>query len=134
MHRMLFFSLLSLPTTLVAGTTVYTDSAHPPVNLLPEVQVVLIDGPQQFQDSFFGPLPADPDAAEAVVREHIQSPEWQSVQTNLAERYRQVTRAWSLGLKKYPAVVFDDRDVVYGTTDVALAERLRSQGSQGGHP
>ncbi|ENZ4546210.1 TIGR03757 family integrating conjugative element protein, partial [Escherichia coli] len=114
----------------VAGTAVYTDSAHPPVNLPPEVQVVLLDGPQQLQDAFFGPLPADPEAAEAVVREHMQSPEWASAQADLAERYRLVTHAWSLGLKKYPAVVFDDREVVYGTTDVAQAERLRSQGGQ----
>ncbi len=130
MYRKLLYSFLALPVISVAGTTVYTDSAHPPVNLPPEVQVVLLDGPQQLQDAFFGPLPADPEAAEMVVREHMQSPEWQSVQADLAERYRQVTHTWSLGLTKYPAVVFDDREVVYGTTDVARAERLRSQGGQ----
>ncbi|EEW1745587.1 TIGR03757 family integrating conjugative element protein [Escherichia coli] len=130
MYRNLLYSFLALPVISVAGTTVYTDSEHPPVNLPPEVQVVLLDGPQQLQDAFFGPLPADPEAAEAVVREHMQSPEWSSAQADLAERYRLVTHAWSLGLKKYPAVVFDDREVVYGTTDVAQAERLRSQGGQ----
>ncbi|EHV3000456.1 TIGR03757 family integrating conjugative element protein [Escherichia coli] len=130
MYRNLLYSFLALPVISVAGTTVYTDSAHPPVNLPPEVQVVLLDGPQQLQDAFFGPLLADPEAAEAVVREHMQSPEWASAQADLAERYRQVTHAWSLGLKKYPAVVFDDREVVYGTTDVAQAERFRSQGGQ----
>ncbi|HHN6603945.1 TPA: TIGR03757 family integrating conjugative element protein [Escherichia coli] len=130
MYRNLLYSFLALPVISVAGTTVYTDSAHPPVNLPPEVQVVLLDGPQQLQDAFFGPLPADPEAAEAVVREHMQSPEWSSAQADLAERYRLVTHAWSQGLKKYPAVVFDDREVVYGTTDVAQAERLRSQGGQ----
>ncbi|MGC0624039.1 TIGR03757 family integrating conjugative element protein, partial [Escherichia coli] len=119
MYRKLLYSFLALPVISVAGTTVYTDSAHPPVNLPPEVQVVLLDGPQQLQDAFFGPLPADPEAAEAVVREHMQSPEWSSVQADLAERYRLVTHAWLLGLEKYPAVVFDDREVVYGTTDVA---------------
>lgn len=130
MYRKLLYSFLALPVISLAGTTVYTYSAHPPVNLPPEVQVVLLDGPQQLQDAFFGPLPADPEAAEAVVREHMQSPEWPSAQADLVERYRQVAHAWSLGLKKYPAVVFDDREVVYGTTDVAQAERLRSQGGQ----
>ncbi|EGB0935956.1 TIGR03757 family integrating conjugative element protein [Escherichia coli] len=130
MYRKLLYSFLALPVISVAGTTVYTDSAHPPVNLPPEVQVVLLDGPQQLQDTFFGPLPADPEAAEAVVREHMQSPEWSSAQADLAERYRLVTHAWLLGLEKYPAVVFDDREVVYGTTDVAQAEQLRSQGGQ----
>lgn len=130
MYRNLLYSFLALPVISVAGTTVYTDSAHPPVNLPPEVQVVLLDGPQQLQDAFFGLLPADPEAAEAVVREHMQSPEWASAQADLAERYRLVIHAWLLGLEKYPAVVFDDREVVYGTTDVAQAERLRSQGGQ----
>ncbi|MDI1118295.1 DUF1525 domain-containing protein, partial [Escherichia coli] len=59
MHRILFCFLLSLPATVVAGTTLYTDSAHLPVNPPPDVQVVLLDGPQQLQDAFFGPLPAD---------------------------------------------------------------------------
>lgn len=49
------------------------------------------------------------------------------MQAELAERYREVAHAWSLGVKKYPAVVFDDRDVVYGTTDVAEAAQLRAQ-------
>ncbi|ENG6439913.1 TIGR03757 family integrating conjugative element protein [Escherichia coli] len=113
MYRKLLYSFLALPVISVAGTTVYTDTAHLPVNPPPDVQVVLLDGPQQLQDAFFGPLPADPEAAEVAVREHMQSPEWQSAQADLAERYRQVTHAWSLGLKKYPAVVFDDREVVY---------------------
>ncbi|MGP3591455.1 TIGR03757 family integrating conjugative element protein [Vagococcus sp. WN89Y] len=130
MHRMLFCTLLSLPAIVFAGTTLYTDSAHLPVNLPPDVHVVLLDGPQQLQDTFFGPLPADPEAAEAVVRAHMQSSEWHSVQADLAERYRQVTYAWALGLKKYPAVVFDDRKVVYGTTDVTQAKWLRDQGGQ----
>ncbi|HII1760757.1 TPA: DUF1525 domain-containing protein, partial [Escherichia coli] len=80
MYRKLLYSFLTLPVISVAGTTVYTDSAHLPVNPPPDVQVVLLDGPQQLQDAFFGPLPADPEAAEAAVREHMQSPEWQSVQ------------------------------------------------------
>lgn len=52
MYRNLLYSFLALPVISVAGTTVYTDSAHPPVNLPPEVQVVLLDGPQQLQDAF----------------------------------------------------------------------------------
>ncbi|EFA5471456.1 TPA: TIGR03757 family integrating conjugative element protein [Escherichia coli] len=130
MYRMFLYSFLSLPAMAVAGITVYTDTANLPVNPPPDVQVVLLDGPQQLQDTFLGPLPAGPEAAEALVRTRMQSPEWQSVQADLAERYRQVTHAWSLGLKKYPAVVFDDREVVYGTTDVAQAERFRSKGGQ----
>ncbi len=52
MYRKLLYSFLALPVISVAGTTVYTDSAHLPVNPPPDVQVVLLDGPQQLQDAF----------------------------------------------------------------------------------
>ena len=89
--------------------------------------MILLDGPEQLQARFFGALPADAAEAEARVRARMQSPEWGAMQAELAERYREVAYAWSLGVKKYPAVVFDDREVVYGTTDVAEAAQLRAQ-------
>jgi integrating conjugative element protein (TIGR03757 family) len=42
-----------------------------------------------------------------------------------------VVRAWELGVKKVPAVVFDDRDVVYGTADIARATALRVKSLEG---
>lgn len=111
----------------VSDITLYTDSQHPPVNPPSDVRVILLDGPEQLQARFFGALPADAGEAEERVRARMQSPEWGAMQAELAERYREVAHAWSLGVKKYPAVVFDDRDVVYGTTDVAEAAQLRAQ-------
>ncbi|MDE9447562.1 DUF1525 domain-containing protein [Xenorhabdus bovienii] len=35
--------------------------------------------------------------------------------------------AWELGIKKYPAIVIDDRYVVYGSTDVTQAKSLVEQ-------
>lgn len=83
--------------------------------------MVLLDGPDRLQADMFGELPADPQQAEAQVRQIMTSPAWQQKQLQLNDSYRQVVRAWELGIKKVPAVVFDDRDVVYGTTDVAVA-------------
>ncbi|CDL86500.1 putative exported protein (fragment) [Xenorhabdus cabanillasii JM26] len=45
----------------------------------------------------------------------------------LINAYRDVVGAWQRGIRQYPAVVFDDRDVVYGTADVAKAIALREQ-------
>ncbi|XBY08190.1 DUF1525 domain-containing protein [Escherichia coli] len=58
----------------------------------------------------------------------MQSPEWQMMQAELAAHYRDVAYARSLGVKKYPAVVFDDSEVVYGITDVVVAGKLRTEG------
>ncbi|EJG7542745.1 TPA: TIGR03757 family integrating conjugative element protein [Escherichia coli] len=132
MHRILLSSLFFLPMAVSAGITLYTDTQHLPVNPPADVRVILLDGPEQLQARFFGALPADSREAEAIVRARMQSPEWGPMQAELADRYREVAKAWSLGVKKYPAVVFDDHEVVYGTTDVAEAVRLRAQ--QGGLP
>ncbi|MCZ6153414.1 TIGR03757 family integrating conjugative element protein, partial [Cronobacter sakazakii] len=62
-------------------------------------------------------------AYEQRARAVISSPNFRQQQQQLAEAYAGVTHAWSLGLEKYPAVVFDDVFVVYGTTDVNEATR-----------
>ena len=87
--------------------------------------MVLLDGPDRLQADMFGELPADPQQAEAQVRQIMTSPA-ATKQLQLNDSYRQVVRA-ELGIKS-AAVVFDDRDVVYGTTDVAVATSLRNRG------
>ncbi|EHB4371582.1 TPA: TIGR03757 family integrating conjugative element protein [Escherichia coli] len=127
MYR-IFCSLFFLPLAASAGTTIYTDSQHLPVNPPDGVRVVLLDAPEQLQSRFWGLLPADAGEAESVVRVRMKSPEWQTMQAELAGHYRDVAHAWSLGVKKYPAVVFDDSEVVYGTMDVVMAGKIRAEG------
>lgn len=113
---------LFLTASARAGTVIYTDSAHPVTgNPGPDVTVILLDAPDRLQTDLFGPLPADPTLAEQKVRAVISSPSFKPHQQDLAGIYAGLTHAWSLGLEKYPAVVFDDTWVVYGTTDVAMA-------------
>ncbi|MFP1915970.1 TIGR03757 family integrating conjugative element protein [Lonsdalea quercina] len=105
-----------------AGTVIYTDSNHPVTgNPGPDVSVILLDAPEQLQARLFGSLSAEPSQAEQQARAVIRSPSFSQSQQNLAEAYARLTHAWSLGLNKYPAVVFDDKWVVYGTTDIGLA-------------
>lgn len=113
---------LFLTAGVRAGTVIYTDSTHPVTgNPGPDVTVILLDAPDQLQAQLFGPLTADPAQAEQQARSVISSPDFQRRQQDLAGAYAGLTRAWSLGLEKYPAVVFDDKWVVYGTSDVGVA-------------
>ncbi|EAM2913182.1 TIGR03757 family integrating conjugative element protein [Salmonella enterica] len=114
-------SLLAVAVQAPAATVVYTDSHHPPLNAA-SIQVVYLDAPDTVQRQLFGELPADPVQAEQVAKTIIQSPNWQQKQQQIGQAYQGVLQAYSLKLAKYPAVVFDDRYVVYGTADVALAE------------
>ncbi|HAM4810552.1 TPA: TIGR03757 family integrating conjugative element protein [Escherichia coli] len=120
-----------LPVSVLASTVVYTDSQHLPENLSPDVVVVLLDEPERLQAKVFGQLPADPELAAMQARQVMSSPQWQQKQQQLVTAYRQVVHARELGIRKVPAVVFDDRDVVYGTTDVAQAQALRLQAGGG---
>ncbi|HCB3750585.1 TPA: TIGR03757 family integrating conjugative element protein [Escherichia coli] len=114
-------SLLAVAAQAPAATVVYTDSHHPPLNAASN-QVVYLDAPDTVQRQLFGELPADPVQAEQVAKTIIQSPGWQQKQQQITQAYQGVLQAYSLKLAKYPAVVFDDRYVVYGTADVAVAE------------
>lgn len=122
---------LLMPASVLAGTVLYTDSHHPPTNNDASVSVIYLDGPDQLQAQIFGELPSDPALAARQAKAVLQSPQWQAQEEQLATVYRAVVRAWELGVKKVPAVVFDDQDVVYGTSDIARARALRIQ-AQGG--
>ncbi|CDL84499.1 TIGR03757 family integrating conjugative element protein [Xenorhabdus cabanillasii] len=121
--------LMGWMVSLSAGakTVIYTDSQHPPVNLPPEAQVIWLDAPEQQQRQIFARLPADPQQAATQARTILQSPQWRGQEQQLINAYRAVVHARQSGVRKYPAVVFDDRDVVYGTADVAKATALREQ-------
>jgi integrating conjugative element protein (TIGR03757 family) len=111
-----------MASSALASAVIYTDSAHP----LPtgtDIPVVYLDAPERVQAQLFGQLSADPAQAERDARAVLSSARFRQAEQQLTDAYGGVTRAWSLGLEKYPAVVFDDQYVVYGTTDVTLAEQ-----------
>lgn len=116
------FTVLLLSAGASAGTVIYTDHAHPVTGeLSPDITVTELDAPDRLQSELFGPLSANPAQAEQQARAVIASQAFRQSQQAMAGRYAGVAHAWSLGLEKYPAVVFDDKWVVYGTTDVAAA-------------
>jgi len=113
--------LLAVAVQTPAATVVYTDSHHPPLNAASD-QVVYLDAPDTVQHQLFGELPTDPVQAAQVAKSIIQSPDWQKKQQQITQAYQGVLQAYSLKLAKYPAVVFDDSYVVYGTADVVVAK------------
>jgi integrating conjugative element protein (TIGR03757 family) len=112
---------LCLCTGAFAGTIIYTDSTHSLSPSSAGIPVVYLDAPDHLQAELFGSLPADAALAKKQARDILTSPDFKARQLQLAGAYQGVMKAWSIGLKKYPAVVFDDKWVVYGTTDVDVA-------------
>ncbi|KMW72100.1 hypothetical protein TI10_16065 [Photorhabdus luminescens subsp. luminescens] len=113
-----------IPVSVFASTVIYTDTSHPPLNADQNVQVVYLDKPEQLQSQLFSKLSADPQQAVKQARQILQSPSWHQQERHISQAYQGLLNAWTLGLKKFPAVVFDDDYVVYGTTDVRHARLL----------
>lgn len=127
----IYLSALCLSAGAFAGTVIYTDSAHPLPSPSPNNPVVYLDAPNHLQAELFDSLPADAAQAEKQAREILASPDFKARQQQLAWAYQGVMKAWSIGLKKYPAVVFDDKWVVYGTTDVDVATQQLNAWQEG---
>ncbi|PHM55872.1 MULTISPECIES: TIGR03757 family integrating conjugative element protein [Xenorhabdus] len=118
---------ITVSLSVHANTVVYTDSQHTPTHLTPETRVVWLDAAEQQQKQIFSQLSTDPQQAAVQAQAILQSPQWRQQEQQLIKAYRAVVQAWQSGVQKYPAVVFDDREVVYGTADVAKALALREQ-------
>ncbi|MDN8600317.1 TIGR03757 family integrating conjugative element protein [Citrobacter sp. S2-9] len=119
------FLLLIFSATSPAQTVIYTTSRYPVVNPQPGVPVQILEDVSQLEQVLFPTLSQNPQQAEQQARLRMQQPDWRTQEARLTRAYQALLDAYTLGIEKVPAVVFDERDVVYGTSDVALAQKKR---------
>ncbi|VBT21529.1 integrating conjugative element protein, PFL_4709 family [Burkholderia pseudomallei] len=100
-----------------ADLWIVTDQQHP-VRSPAHARVIELDAPTRIEAILSQGLPADPERAVANVRERLRS---KAITEQFASAYQGVTDAWRIGITKIPAVVVDQRYVVYGDPDVAHA-------------
>ena len=105
--------------TLAADIQVFTDRDHT-VSAPADVHVIELDAPARIETELASNLPADPAQAAPIVQQRLTEG-GAELQRRLATAYQGVTDAWRLGVTKIPAVIVDQRDVVYGEPDVAHA-------------
>jgi integrating conjugative element protein (TIGR03757 family) len=96
-----------------------TDHQHPVV-AAPGVRLIELDAPARIEAELAAQLPSDPDRAATMVRQRLKDG-GAELQQRLAKAYQGVADAWSLGIVKLPAVVVDQRYVVYGESAVERA-------------
>ncbi|MGJ8518376.1 hypothetical protein LMG33810_002744 [Carnimonas sp. LMG 33810] len=104
-----------------AGVEIFTSSEMPVSNVPSDAVTVSIDSGEKLDDQISADLPDDPDEAEAVMHRRMRSPEYRAHAEQLNQAYTGLARAWILGIQKIPAVVVDERYVVYGQPDVSKA-------------
>lgn len=107
------------PSTFAADVLVVTDSRHP-VKTMGGERLIELDEAHQIEAELSAQLPADSEQATAIVKRRLSSG-GADLQRRIASAYQGVTDAWSLGITSIPAVVVDQRYVVYGEPDVARA-------------
>ena len=105
------------PATFAADVVVVTDSRHPVKTMGGERLIELDEGPR-IEAELSAQLPADPE--QATVKRRLNNG-GADLQRRIASAYQGVADAWSLGVTSIPAVVVDQRYVVYGEPDVARA-------------
>jgi len=107
------------PATFAADVVVVTDSRHP-VKTMGGERLIELDQASRLEAELSADLPADSERAVAVVRQRLNQG-GTDLQRRIGTAYQGVADAWSLGVAAIPAVVVDQRYVVYGEPDVARA-------------
>ena len=105
-------------SALHAETWVITDQAHAVSGKAD--RLILLDAPARIEAELSSGLPVAAGRAESMVRERLNRGS-ADLQRRIASAYQGVADAWSLGITSLPAVVVDQRYVVYGDSDVARA-------------
>ena len=105
---------------------VITESGQPLHGAHSPTRVIELDAAQRIEAEITTGLPSDPRQAEPIVRRRLQEG-GSALQQRMRTAYQGITDAWSLGITTLPAVVVDQRYVVYGEAnlDQALARIAR---------
>lgn len=107
------------PATFATDVVVVTDSRHP-VKVMGGERLIELDQAPRIEAELSADLPADPERATAIVRQRLNQG-GADLQRRIGAAYQGVADAWRLGITTIPAVVVDERYVVYGEPDVARA-------------
>jgi integrating conjugative element protein (TIGR03757 family) len=120
---LLIISLLLCSLNAYASVTIVTDSVHPLHNIPDNAKIIMLDDSIKLHASLSDNLPNDPVQAEQLVKERLTAL-GSSYQKNMKQTLQDALAAYQLGVIKIPAVIQDNRYVVYGESDVSIALQL----------
>lgn len=124
-HLPVCLAIACLAQPAMAQTmTAFTDSHTRLHNAPPATTIYELDAGLRIEDAMSVDLPPNPQEAEQVLRARMQSAEWRAMEAQLTRSAEGLAKAKALGVTTIPAVVVDDRYVVYGVTDVAQAVQM----------
>jgi len=119
-HLISCLLLFLLAGSASAQVWVITDTRHPVTGSASAHRVIQLNAAQQIETELSANLPADPQRATALVQQRLNQG-GQTLQQRLREAYQGITDAWSMGITTLPAVVVEQRYVVYGEANLDKA-------------
>lgn len=110
-----------LSATCISAQEVWaiTDARHTVHGTIKPTRLIVLDAVQGIEAELFAGLPHDPQHAVPLVQRRLNRDT--PTQQHLQEAYQGVVDAWSLGISTIPAIVVDQRYVVYGEPDIDRA-------------
>ncbi|MEQ9590926.1 MAG: TIGR03757 family integrating conjugative element protein [Parvibaculaceae bacterium] len=106
----------------VTDVVVFTTSAYPIHD--PEQRATAIyalDATVQSLSALGEALPRDPELAQAEVMRRLNDEQWRGRFSAVQHALEGVSEAWMHNITRLPAVLVNDRYVIYGVTDVERA-------------
>ena len=85
------------------------------------IKVFNLDAVRDIEAQLSRNLPVNEAEALAIARKRIDNIGQSTLNAKLTKAYSGVLTALTLGIDRYPAIVFENRFIVYGITDVAVA-------------
>lgn len=120
---LLNISLLLCSLNAYASVTIVTDSVHPLHNIPNEARIIMLDDCIELHSTLSNNLPNDPVQAEQLVKARL-TVIGDSYQQSIQHALQDALEAYQLGVTKIPAVIQDNRYMVYGELDVSVALQL----------
>lgn len=129
----IYLATLSLAQSAMAqSVTVFVDGQTPLQNSSSATAIFELDAAQRIEERMSADLPGNLQQAEQLMRTRMQSSAWRAMEIELQRSAEGLAKAKALGVTKLPAVVVDERYVVYGVTDVKRAVEMANV-KGGGH-
>lgn len=118
----LLFCLGAGPAWASENIVVFTLSSMPVVDADDRATVVYeLDSPDRVLASLSQGLSSDPDEAYREVMRRLNAPDWRGRLDAVEHSFAGVSAAWSHNISKLPAILINDRYVIYGIRDVTVA-------------
>ncbi|WP_379059118.1 TIGR03757 family integrating conjugative element protein [Pectobacterium brasiliense] len=114
------YAQLFATDAFAADIIIVTDRRHPVQVEHQSVRIIELDAVQRIEAELAANLPREPVLAAILVQQRLKEG-GTALQQRINEAYQDVVDAWSLGITTLPAVIVDQRYVVYGEPDVAKA-------------